>query len=174
MNNIMIDIETVSTKMNSAVIQVAMLRFDWEGNISDEITLELALDEQIHKGLDINSGTLSWWLDTNPDHLKHLLNNGQNVDSILNIIKKYITFEDYLWCHATFDIPVLNNLFSTYNCKIPWAFKKVRDIRTLVDLANLDLTQYNWDQEKTHDALDDCRFQVKYCCDAYRMLNKDL
>ena len=91
----------------------------------------------------------------------------------LKELQSYINNNDIIWCHATFDIPILANLFNTFNIHIPWGYKNIRDIRTLTDLAQLDLTQYNWLQEKTHDAIDDCKFQIKYCCDAYNKLKGD-
>ena len=35
MNNIMLDIETVANTNNTAVIQVAMIRFDWTGKLGE-------------------------------------------------------------------------------------------------------------------------------------------
>lgn len=171
MNNIMLDIETVANTNNTAVIQVAMIRFDWTGKLGNSLVIRLNLDEQLRKGLDVNSSTLAWWANTNPQLFKSLLTeNVESVSQALSKICQFITFNDYIWCHATFDIPILNNLLHKFGFKTPWAYKKCRDIRTLTELAELDLTQYNWDKEKTHDALDDCRFQIKYCCDAYNKI----
>jgi len=171
-NNIMLDIETVANTNNAAVIQVAMVRFDWHtGEIDDHLVVKLNLDEQLKKGLDVNSSTLAWWSETNPQLFKSLLTeNVEPVSQALSKICQFIYFDDYIWCHATFDIPILNNLLHKFGFKTPWAYKKCRDIRTLTELAELDLTQYNWDKEKTHDALDDCKFQIKYCRDAYRKI----
>lgn len=171
MNNIMLDIETVANTNNTAVIQVAMIHFDWTGKLGESLVVRLNLDEQLRKGLDANSSTLAWWADTNPQLFRSLLTeNVESVSQALSKVCQFINFNDYIWCHATFDIPILNNVLCKFGFKTPWAYKKCRDIRTLTELANLDLTQYNWAAEKTHDALDDCRFQVKYCCDAYNKL----
>lgn len=167
----MLDIETVANTNNTAVIQVAMIRFDWTGKLGNSLVVRLNLDEQLRKGLDANSSTLAWWVNTNPQLFKSLLTeNVESVSQALSKICQFITFNDYIWCHATFDIPILNNLLHKFGFKTPWAYKKCRDIRTLTELAELDLTQYNWEKEKTHDALDDCRFQIKYCYDAYNKI----
>lgn len=47
--------------------------------------------------------------------------------------------------------------------------KDARDIRTLVNLSGIDLKTYDWNK-KTHNALDDCKFQVTYCVDAMKKL----
>ena len=167
----MLDIETVANTNNTAVIQVAMIRFDWTGKLGESLVVRLNLDEQLKNGLDANSSTLAWWADTNPKLLHSLLTEDvEAVSQALTKICQFINFNDYIWCHATFDIPILNNLLHKFGFKTPWAYMKNRDIRTLIDLSGLDLSQYPWDVEKTHDALEDCVFQIKYCTDAYKLL----
>ena len=168
MNNIMLDIETLGTGVDSIIIQVAMVKFDWEGNIGKSLTIHFDSYEEYQLGLTKTKETIDWWNKTNPSLFKVLLTeNLVSVKQGLNKISKFVGAKDYIWCHATFDAPILANLYTKADIKIPWGFKKVKDIRTLVDLAQLDLSNYNWDAEKTHDALDDCRFQIKYCCDAF-------
>ena len=172
MSNIMLDIETLSNTVNSAVIQVSLVKFDWDKDCQnpEKLQLNLHVDEQIKKGLDINSDTLAWWLDTNPELLKTILKHNGSVEFALTEIQNFITLDDCIWCHATFDVPILANLFNKFNKRLPWKYIRVRDIRTLIDLAELDLSQYDWKNEKTHDSLDDCMFQIKYCKDAMKKL----
>ena len=171
MNNIMLDIETLGTGVDSVVIQVAMIKFDRDGTLGESLSVRLNRDEQLKLGLSYTQSTLDWWNKTNPELLKTLLT--ENVSSLnegLTKISNFVSRTDYLWCHATFDAPILSNLFEAAGMKAPWGYKNVRDIRTLVDLTQLNLSDYNWVAEKTHDALDDCRFQIKYCCDAFKRI----
>lgn len=174
MNNIMLDIETVSSNCTSAVIQISMVKFDWKtGSTGVAMKMNLNLDEQLQRGLNVNADTIAWWTKTNPEMFNKILTNYPvSVEQALNAIQEFVSFDDYVWCHATFDAPIIANLFKVYGKKIPWKYTKVRDIRTLVDLAGLDLSQYDWNKEKTHDSMDDCVFQIKYCCDAYRKLKE--
>lgn len=172
MSNIMLDIETVSSECTSAVIQISMVKFNWDSEkINEAMEMNLELDEQIQKGLHISSSTLSWWSKTNPELFNKILTTYPvRVAQALNAIIEFVSPDDYVWCHATFDIPILTNLFRVYNKKVPWKYARVRDIRTLVDLSGLDLGQYDWNKEKTHDSMDDCVFQIKYCKDAWNKL----
>jgi 8-oxo-dGTP pyrophosphatase MutT (NUDIX family) len=43
-------------------------------------------------------------------------------------------------------------------------------VRELEEETGIDITKFNW-AKKTHDAVDDCRFQVEYCTEAMRSLN---
>ena len=79
----------------------------------------------------------------------------------------------YLWSHATFDAVILQNAFRVCGVKSPFPYKNFRDIRTLTDLAQLDLKKTFTDKsgpQKDHNALHDCVFQVKYCSECFRSL----
>ena len=96
--------------------------------------------------------------------------NVLSVNTALDIVDAFVTRDDYIWCHATFDMPILDNLYFLAGRNKPWDYKKIRDIRTIVELSGIKLYSYNWAQEKTHDSLDDCMFQIKYTTDAMRIV----
>lgn len=171
MNNVMLDIETLGTAMNSVVIQIAAVRFDENGNIGDSICINLNRDEQLAAGLVKEDSTIDWWNNTNPELFKRLLT--ENIIPVKEALEKFNSFiniNDRIWSHATFDIPVLTSLFKAFNIKPNWYYVNHRDIRTLVSLAHVNLKAYNWKSEKTHDAFDDCKFQIKYCTDGLKYL----
>jgi exodeoxyribonuclease VIII len=48
-----------------------------------------------------------------------------------------------LWCHgATFDAPLLGELYRRAGIPTPWAWWNVRDTRTLYDLAGINNKDY--------------------------------
>ena len=49
-------------------------------------------------------------------------------------------------------------------------YTQVRDLRTIVDLANIDIRKYKLDGIH-HNAIDDCLFQIKYLVDAIKILS---
>lgn len=172
MNNIMLDIETLGTASNSIVLQVAMVRFDKEGNIGDSLSINLNTEEQFKKGLIKEDSTIEWWNTTNKVLFKKLLTeNVISVEEGLNKINNFINKTDYIWAHASFDIPILDSLFRAFSMKPNWYYMNHRDLRTLVSLSGLYLKNYNWKSEKTHDALDDCKFQIKYCTDGLKKIS---
>lgn len=169
----MLDIETIGNQPGSAIIQVAMVRFARDGNIKDSLSVMLNPFDQLKNGLNYDQSTLDWWNDTNSQKFGQIISvKHAPVKEVLQKINDFLDWNDYIWCHATFDLPLVVNLFNRYGMRLKHKFKNVRDIRTLVDLANLDLSQYNWDAEKTHDALDDCKFQIKYVTDAIKKLTR--
>ncbi len=60
------------------------------------------------------------------------------------------------------------NAYKLIGKKPPFHYRCARDIRTLVDLANLRYEPKG--DEKTHNALEDCERQVKYCVECFNRL----
>lgn len=188
----MLDIETMGNTTNSIILQVAMVKFNrYTGEIIDKMQVRISGKEQEDLGLIYTDSTIEWWNKTNPEKFNKLLTEDvSSVEEALDMISSFIYVDpihkghdkennsDRIWCHATFDIPILGFLYQVAGRPTPWSYVTVRDIRTLVDLSEIDLTQYNWDTEKTHNAFDDCLFQIKYCVDAINMItfpnNKNL
>lgn len=174
MNKIMLDIETTGNIANTAIIQLSMVRFDEDGNIGDFIHINIDAEEQYKLGAQYTQSTLDWWQQTNKELFESITTeNVHSVNEALDIIDSFVTQYDYIWCHATFDMPVLDNLYHLVGRKRPYKYTKVRDIRTIVELAKINLSTYNWNKEKTHDSLDDCKFQIKYTTAAMKVLKND-
>jgi len=149
----------------------------------------------------MNVDTIEWWLAQSKEAQKSILKKPrQSIQGVLTDLSTFIknnwaiihngkeTFKNgkgsyttidglfeskdiKLWCHATFDEPVLSNAYNKAGVIEPWHFRGVRDLRTIVDLANYDV----YGNENTgivHDALDDCKFQIKYTVECIKKLTK--
>lgn len=170
MANIMLDIETLGTAYNAVVLQISMVKFDWNKKIIDNLSLNLQIEPQLIKGRTITQSTIDWWKTQNVEVFKTCIVNQMEPTQVLNRIKEFIKYEDIIWCHTTFDIVILNSLFNDYEMRTPYPYKNARDIRTLVDISNINLNDYDWEHNKTHNSLDDCMFQIDYCCDAWNAI----
>jgi hypothetical protein len=106
---------------------------------------------------------------------KSILSPGHNILDVLNSFRDFLHKpterggELKLWCHATFDEPILSNAYHKAGTSEPWHYRSVRDLRTLIDLANIDIYSYQNDGTH-HDALADCNFQIRYTIDALNKL----
>lgn len=170
-NKIMLDLETTGNIANTAIIQLSMVRFEEDGSVGDSIHINIDQNEQYKLGAKYTQSTLDWWQKTNKELYESITTkNVLSVNTALDIVDAFVTRDDYIWCHATFDMPILDNLYFLAGRNKPWDYKKIRDIRTIVELSGIKLYSYNWAQEKTHDSLDDCMFQIKYTTDAMRIV----
>jgi len=188
--DVMIDIETLANTSNSAISQVAAIIFDREnGNIIDEFKRNVNLQTCIDIGLEMNVDTIEWWLSQTKKAQESILKKPrQSIKGVLTDLSTFIkknwvilhnnkTLNDFqindvkIWCHATFDEPVLSNAYNKCQIEEPWHFRGVRDLRTIIDLANYDIYK-NENTGIAHDALDDCKFQIKYTVECIKQLTK--
>jgi len=169
MNNVMIDIETLGNKGTPAIIQFAGVYFDpVTGENKDTMSVCLDADELQRKGFPMDASTVRWWLDQDITILKGILDAARPCGIALPQVREFLGYADVIWSHATFDFVTLQTHFQAFGIK-PLPYKASRDIRTLVSLSGINLYSYDW-SKKTHDALDDCRFQIRYCVDAMNKL----
>lgn len=174
MKDLMIDIETLSTAPDAVMIQLAGVYFDRAtGETGAEFCMNIDENSCVAKGFTLSKSTLDWWAKQNQAILEAIRSNCNDVDEVMT---EFFTFYKsggnnvQIWSHATFDFVIVQN----YLEKLKKGFmrhKEARDIRTLVALSGIDLRTYDWNR-KTHNALDDCKFQIAYCVDAMKRLHR--
>ena len=183
--DIMVDLETLGTSTDATVFQVGAIAFDIEtGEIIDTFNKVCNIE---FEDLKVDGSTLQWWLKTNKELLHDLLNNQhscteksmwQDFNRFLHL-QQSKCFDLCLWGNGiSFDVAMVkHNLMQ--NCGNYFIkYNKERDVRTILDLATTKLgmserdfkNRSKLDTEIEHDALDDCKYQIRYVCDAYRVL----
>lgn len=174
MKDLMIDIETMGNTHDAVMIQLAGVYFDRKtGETGQEFCKSLSVSSCEDFGFKKNIDTEKWWAEQNQDVLKDITSKAENS---LDVINSFVDFlgndvkDVIVWSHATFDFVIVQNYLKTMT-KSYMNYKGARDIRTLIDLSGIDLDKYDW-SNKTHNALDDCKFQIKYCVDAMNMIAK--
>lgn len=160
----MLDIETLSTAVNAAVLSIGAVEFDpFSGEIKNEFYHELRFDQQKNRKIDI--GTVQWWIRevtldvVKADVFRHV--NNTPVRNALILLKEFLgDDEKSIWaCDPDFDCAILSNLYEEYQLPTPWKYyepKSVRTIRELAKLHDIGLPA----QSKSHNALEDCVRQV--------------
>jgi hypothetical protein len=167
----MLDIETLGTNSNSVIIQVGLAMFERNtGIVGNKTLINVSIDSCLKKGLVVSGSTIAFWL---MQEGRSFLDKPITLDTALNQIKSFYQRESmigkndiFTWCHTNFDAPILSNAFDKCDIKSPFPYKNFRDIRTLTDLTQLDIKktfENKTGPQKTHNALDDCLFQIKYC-----------
>jgi hypothetical protein len=174
MKDLMIDIETLGTGSNAVMIQLSGVFFDpgtkKAGRVFDRC---LGVDDSVAKGFEKDKSTEQWWKEQNQDIFNGIINRGEDCRTVM---KDFLDFSicpiagdpPRIWSHATFDFVIVNNYLSKLGFR-KLDFRKAMDIRTLTYLSDLDTSCYDWDN-KTHNALDDCLFQINYCSDAINII----
>lgn len=175
MKDLMMDIETLGTDCNSIVVQVAMVYFDrYTKETGKSMVINIDPESCAKEGLVMNEATMDWWASQPQEVQESVLTGGKPIREALQEIKNFIDYGTIIWCHATFDVPVLATAFKKIGMTPPWKYTSVRDLRTIVDLSGIDIKSYKWDEFKTHNALEDCCFQIHYAVDCINKLRGNM
>lgn len=162
MTHIMLDIKTLGTRPGAVVTSVALVRFSDEASVS----LNLSVPEQQALGLESDPATLAWWGKQDPAAWAAATCNPYPLATALPYLAQWIaaaaagTGEPLIWCHgATFDCPLLGELYRRAGIACPWSYWAVRDTRTLYDLASINVKDYP--VPPPHVALNDALAQTR-------------
>lgn len=73
----MLDLETMSTKTNAAIIAIGAVRFDAEG-VREKFYIPVTLASSIELGLKVDAGTIGWWMKQS-DEARAVINDPDSV-----------------------------------------------------------------------------------------------
>lgn len=169
MKDMMVDIETLGTSHDAVITQIGACYFDrHSGEIGKEFSVNISIDDCLRHGLKIDSDTLKFWWVRKPTFLSNTVGLGKAI----NDFNSFSRDAEAVWSHATFDIPIIANACRAIGQKkLPFSYRACRDIRTLVDLSGKKMEKKEKAEDpKSHDGLEDCRYQVKYCVECFNML----
>ena len=145
--HIMTDIETLGTRQGAVIISAAFVRCTDEAHM----VLNLSIPDQQALGMEIDPKTHAWWGEQEakaPGIWQRVTENPQPIATALPYISQWIEWaaggSDFLiWCHgATFDCPLLDELYRRAGMESPWQFWQVQCTRTAYNLAGVNPKDY--------------------------------
>jgi hypothetical protein len=163
--HLMLDIETMGNKSNSAIVSIGAVEFNIEtGKTGREFYRNVSLKSSIDLGLNIDADTVMWWMNQGDDARKSLTNEKAiSINQALVDFKEFCTKEYQIWGNsARFDLGLMQDAYNKANIDIPWDFRKERCVRTLVSF-NPEIKNNFPSVGTAHNAISDCYFQVGYC-----------
>lgn len=165
----MLDFETLGNGKDKCVCQIGAAYFD---STTGEVgrTLRINVDAASHEryGAKLDSSTVYWWLAQSNEARNSILAQPRvDVVTAFNELNDFLADAKRIWSHATFDFVTLIETLKQLNIKPKMHYRAGLDLRTLSYLANITIDKTI--REGTHhDALDDCKHQIKYACAALR------
>lgn len=182
--DVMVDIETLGTKSESTIFQIAAIAFDI--NTGEHYsTFNKLVDIAKNETMTVDGDTIKWWLNTNKVLLTSLLNSGTGSsestlidfhDWLVNLTE---TKEDlYLWGNGIlFDNKMIQTQLQKINLDYPIHYKNDRDVRTILELAAFktgkseqEIKALYANGKDEHDALNDVEYQIDLTVDCYKLL----
>lgn len=183
--DMMIDLETLSTRTDAVVLSVGAVMFradqDEQNKPRQEFYELPNIQSQISAGLNVQADTLKWWFKQSDNARGEFSGTDKNLDSYPTVLKKLTQFYGAykprrVWSHgATFDLPILATAYAIYGMECPWKYWDGRDTRTLFELLGEGrdgkLQQLLKPGNTTaHNAVIDCQHQANAVNYAWRKL----
>lgn len=188
--SLMIDIETLDTKSSAIVLSVGACFFDLDNPnttiqelYQNSIYLELNPKEQENKNRTISIDTLTWWLNNDLNLKAFFENISINTGRNLKLLSDFIISNQIksVWSKSpSFDMNILDSLFSDFNMTFPIGFRDRFDVRTVLEIRKLTEISKIKLQGNGHHALDDAINQTLMICNvlnhikSYIKLNEEL
>lgn len=168
MNDLMVDLETFGNGKNACIVQIGACYFNrTTGEIGE--TFKFNIDARGSNG-DLDPDTVYWWLSQSKEAIASITADPKEpLERVMNEFNDFAQGAKKIWSHATFDFVILQETFRRLKIKPKFRYTVARDIRTLTDLANVTFSKVTR-EGLHHDALDDCKFQVKYCVECFNKI----
>lgn len=148
MKHLMVDIETMGTSSRAAIVAIGAVVFEPFGQAlatpPDPVPLAdphylyrpVKLATSLAAGLEIDAGTVEWWLCQSEEARTALLAAPVTLKQALHELAEFAAPCQAAWSHgATFDLVILDAAYRAVGKRAPWGFRDCRDTRTLFDLA---------------------------------------
>jgi inhibitor of KinA sporulation pathway (predicted exonuclease) len=163
----MLDTETLGTKQHSAFISIGAVQFDPNTGALGETFYENIDWDDALKTRTATGETIRWWMRQSKEAQNRVCAPGRPLKEVLASFGKWFrkeTPDRCIWGNgACFDVAMLENAYEHTFGVLPWKHWNVRDVRTIVDLAEGIVGKQSVPFEGTqHDALADAIHQAKY------------
>lgn len=167
-SHVMIDIETLSTKPNAVIIQLAAVKFNLSSGIIDRFTINIDPVDCKKYNCHISKDTLEWWSNKPKDVIQSWQSNVNPMrESIESFVEWIGTDKQWMWCNGgSFDFPIIAWACHELNIEKPWKYWSEMDLRTISSFCDYRLPKGN-----THNALQDCEHQVSHLLKLFKQLS---
>jgi len=135
---VMIDIETMSTASDAAIISIGAVKFNTMGEVREAFSVNVSLQSSIDLGLRVDGATVYWWLVQSEAARLALTESKVSISAALVSLSNWLGKDSKhikVWSNgADFDLPILTTAYKLADIKLPWAYRNTRCYRTLKSL----------------------------------------
>lgn len=165
--DIMIDLETLSTRPNAVILQIGAVAFDpsMYGRVGPSFAVNVDIQSCLDMGLVISGDTLMWWMDEDRKRALQSIVAGyppRHLAGALDLFNDWVRSLEFdaVWANgAAFDFPIIENAYRATGLAAPWTHRQVRDMRTLRALyPDIDRVE----PTLPHNAVSDARAQALF------------
>jgi len=162
MTRAMLDIETLATTPDAAIVSIGAVTFSTDRDpIGQELHISVSTESCREHGRRVDQDTLDWWGEQ-PEAARRVLQGGRPLGPALAELAGFLADVEEVWAKSpAFDCVILESAYRALDCEVeaPWEFYECSDVRTLEKYSPA------WpDREHegvAHNALDDARHQAR-------------
>ena len=168
----MFDLETLDTKPSAVILSLGAVKFDPRQKGLDPDTERLSLrheiDPQSTMVRTISDDTIAWWATQSKEAQEAAFGdvNRVTVEDAIEQFHKFVWNSERVWSQGSFDVNIMEHLYTSIGKPYAWQYWQVRDSRTLFDFIDGNL-----DRTKHHDAVEDAIAQAEAVQRALRKIN---
>lgn len=164
MNHLMLDLETMGTSPNSAIVSIGAVFMDFENNrLGETFYRRICLESSVNAGGVVDAQTVKWWLKQNEVARREIYSATAFINKVLCDLQEFImqssTIEAVrIWGDgASFDNVILRAAYDNAKITAPWKYWNDRCYRTVKNIyADVKEQQIG----TVHNALDDAVSQA--------------
>lgn len=163
MEHVMLDIETLGTRNDAAILSIGAVKFNpFTRTISDSFYVAIDPESCVSLGLTTDIKTIMWWMadDRTSARVQMMSESRVNLPEALYGFVDWFGEDKPVWGNgATFDNVLISSAFTACAIDRPWKYWNDRCYRTLKAMA----PHAKLAREGTyHNALDDAISQAKH------------
>jgi hypothetical protein len=171
----MVDIETMGTASDAAIIAIGAVEFGVEGLRTAFYEL-ISLESSMKAGLTIDAGTIIWWMQQSEDARSIFSQDQGKLKRVLCDFGKWIDGKRSgmdepleIWGNGSdFDNVVLHNAYKKCDMETPWKFRENRCYRTMKNIY--DAFEMDETGCTKHCAIDDAKSQAEHLIEIFRYI----
>lgn len=171
MKRLMLDIETLSTRKNAAVLSIGGVEFD-DTSVIDSFGWAMNM-RQITGHID--PGTVQWWLKQNESARAFSFSGDFHPEHVAGQLYLRLAMADEIWANdPDFDLVILQDWMERLGKTWPVSFRKYRSVRTIRMLAEryyIDLSTV-WNGLTAHNPIDDAAAQARAVIEVFKALDR--
>jgi len=156
--HVMLDLETMGTSHDAAIVAIGAVEFDKDG-IKSEFYETIDLNDSAKYG-EIGASTVLWWMSQNDGARSEITSADKTLYNALMMFDQWLPKNACVWGNGSdFDNVILANAYDALGMHQPWLLKNNRCFRTVKNMQpKLKLERIG----TYHNALDDASYQCTY------------
>jgi len=166
--DVMVDLETLSTRPDAAIISIGACWFEpVTGLVGSPIHILIDLADSIRSGGHVDGDIVHWWLQQSYQARQAITEGCKStMDDALYALSEYLRSvapldKVLVWGNgADFDLSILASAYARADIYLPWRYYNGRCLRTLRKLhPDVDAPKF---EGTPHNAADDARHQAQH------------